>query len=92
MGLQGPAGPSKFGVGVAGLVGAHDATCKPTQHECHAGPLRKDAPSLLVLKSASLSLHLCRNLAIGGLFPGPSDSTLKFPSTLTVDYVRVMGQ
>ncbi|MGP3983792.1 family 16 glycosylhydrolase [Streptomyces sp. KR80] len=36
--------------------------------------------------------YLLVNLAVGGVWPGPPDSTTKFPATLLVDYVRVYTQ
>ncbi|MCX4910178.1 glycoside hydrolase family 16 protein [Streptomyces sp. NBC_00878] len=33
--------------------------------------------------------YLLLNLAVGGIWPGPPDSSTQFPATLLVDYVRV---
>ena len=33
--------------------------------------------------------HILLNVAVGGGFPGPPDSTTRFPATMEVDYVRV---
>ncbi len=33
--------------------------------------------------------HIILNVAVGGRFPGPPDSTTRFPATMEVDYVRV---
>ena len=35
------------------------------------------------------AFHIIFNVAIGGGFPGPPDSTTRFPTAMTVDYVRV---
>ncbi|EFN59705.1 hypothetical protein CHLNCDRAFT_133261 [Chlorella variabilis] len=36
--------------------------------------------------------YLILNLAVGGLWPDPPDSTTPFPATFAVDYVRVWGE
>jgi len=36
--------------------------------------------------------HLILNLAVGGIWPGPVDSTTVFPQTMEVDYVRVYNR
>ena len=36
------------------------------------------------------NFHLIMNLAVGGNWPGPPDSSSVFPATLEVDYVRVL--
>lgn len=35
------------------------------------------------------TFHIIFNVAVGGRFPGPPDSTTEFPATMEVDYVRV---
>ena len=35
------------------------------------------------------TFHIILNVAVGGGFPGPPDSTTNFPATMEVDYVRV---
>ncbi len=34
-------------------------------------------------------MYLIANLAVGGNFPGPADSTTPFPATFDIDYIRV---
>ena len=36
--------------------------------------------------------YVILNLAVGGSWPKPPNSTTPFPSTLSVDYVRVLGK
>lgn len=36
--------------------------------------------------------YLIINLAVGGLFPTPPDSTTPASSTMLVDYIRVLGR
>ena len=33
--------------------------------------------------------HLLLNLAVGGNWPGPADTTTPFPATMLIDWVRV---
>ena len=34
-------------------------------------------------------MYLVKNLAVGGVYPGPPDSNTRFPATFEIDYVRV---
>lgn len=38
---------------------------------------------------SSEQMYLIANLAVGGNFPGPADSTTVFPAVLEIDYIRV---
>jgi beta-glucanase (GH16 family) len=53
-------------------------TVDKAQLEATRGPWIYDHPFYLIL-----------NLAVGGDFPGPPNSSTPFPSQLVVDYVRV---
>jgi len=48
-------------------------------------------PSQLAHSIAPHAALVCRNLAVGGLWPQYPDATTPFPSTFTIDYVRVWG-
>ena len=34
-------------------------------------------------------MYLVMNLAVGGAYPGPPDSSTPFPATFEIDYVRM---
>lgn len=38
---------------------------------------------------SSEQMYLIANLAVGGNFPGPADSTTRFPAKFEIDYIRV---
>ncbi|MGW6414077.1 discoidin domain-containing protein [Streptomyces sp. NPDC055055] len=63
---------------VYGLDGRTVFTLDKDQVEATRGPWIFDHPHYMIL-----------NLAVGGDWPGPTDTTTPFPSKLLVDYVRV---
>jgi hypothetical protein len=88
------------GPGCGALLGAVASAAAPlpaapTTSRAHALPLALGC--LLLRKASEPPLHCplaslyCRNLAVGGLWPGAPDDSTPFPATYTVDYVRVWG-
>jgi len=77
------------------MITVRCAACIPLLTLAHA----RAAP-LLVLSFVSggpnspfdMPFYLIVNLAIGGKYPGDSDSKTLSPNTMEVDYIRVFGQ